>query len=88
MCIYMSCFYTASATGYMYTEGSFSQSVGTVFQRLMDTCQLNTTAQASEPKKEDAVSLSPPPGVVNHYGCKANTVQRSNSRSSIGFQAC
>ena len=60
--------------------------MGTVFQRLMDTCQLSTTAQASEPKKEDAVSLSPPPGVVNQYGCKAVNVQRSNILAiALGF---
>ncbi len=53
----------APATG--HTVGSSSQPVGTVFQRLMDKYQLSTTAQASEPKKEDPLSSSPPPGIVN-----------------------
>ena len=68
MCIYMSCSYTAPATG--YTVGSSSPPVGTVFQQLME---LNTTAQAIEPKKEDAVFLSPPPGVVNQQSCYCST---------------
>ncbi|XP_064392770.1 uncharacterized protein LOC135340370 isoform X3 [Halichondria panicea] len=50
---------TAPATG--HTVGSSSQPVGTVFQQLMDKYQLSTTAQASEPKKEDPSSSSPPP---------------------------
>ena len=63
-CVFISCSYTAPATG--HTVGSSAQPVGT---RLIDTCQLSTTAQASEPKKGDAVSSSPPPGVVNQHGC-------------------
>ncbi len=53
----MLCSYTApAATG--HTVGSSSQPVRTVFQRLMTQYRLSTTAQASEPKKEDAVSSS------------------------------
>ena len=63
-CVFISCSYTAPATG--HTVGSSAQPVGT---RLMDTCQLSTTAQASEPKKEDPLSSLPPPvpGVVNQH---------------------
>ena len=67
----------APATG--HTVGSSSQPVGTVFQQLMGKYQLSTTAQASEPKKEDPSSSSPLPGVVNQYRCVS--VQYS-SRSS------
>ncbi len=66
-CVFISCSYTAPATG--HTAGPSSRTVGTVFQQLMDKYQPSTTAQASEPKKEDPSSLSPPPGVVNQYGC-------------------
>ena len=54
------------STGYWAHVGSSAQPVGT---RLMDTCQLSTTAQASEPKKEDPLSSLPPPvpGVVNQH---------------------
>ena len=60
----MSCSYTAPATG--HTVGSSAQPVSA---RLMDKYQLSTTAQASEPKKEDPLSSLPPPGVVNQHGC-------------------
>ena len=66
-CVFISSSYTAPATG--HTVGSSSQPAGTVFQQLMDKYQLSTTAQASEPKKEDPSSSSPPPGVVNQRFC-------------------